>query len=526
MSIAVVIPAFVRDAQGVGWLHEAVASAITQSWGVPEIVVCDDASPVPVPPMRGITLLRHERQLGPGAARNTAIRAARAEWILPLDADDILPADALKILHDGRCENAYTYGDLEFFGSRTGTFEPGEFSFQSLSRMAGTNPVTSLFHRSAWSKVSGYDESLEGLEDVEFSIRLAASGICGRYVRGKTLEYRRHAESRHAQLEVGNRERLIAVRQKIQQKHWRAFQTMADCDRCPGSSGSGGNIMSNKPNSQSGGVPIQYVGPRYGSFTLEPAPSDKRYLVDGKGFWFNVDPQDVNFILGHTFAGAPEYRLNEPVQPQVNATFNQPMPPGDLTPIKALDEAGAIAAINGLTDVIDLRVYLSQERAGGQPREAVVKAIIDRGAALVEGLAAPPPAPVRPPQDDAPDISKLDEEEALALIQAADSAATLGLWQQQERAAAEPRQSILKALADKGVALAGAFKSAAVVSVAADADIPNISTMSAKEAAILIAQVTSVDNLQLWLTQEQARPDVRKTVTDALTKRIKELTGA
>ena len=48
-------------------------------------------------PFRCVRILRHEKNRGLAAARNTAIRAARGDFIVPLDADDMLTPGSLKV---------------------------------------------------------------------------------------------------------------------------------------------------------------------------------------------------------------------------------------------------------------------------------------------------------------------------------------------------------------------------------------------------------------------------------------------
>jgi glycosyltransferase involved in cell wall biosynthesis len=88
-DVAVVIPTRDRPA----FLARAVAAALRQEDVAVEVIVVDDGShrPPSGPELsaRGVTVLRHERSRGMGAARNTGWRAAQAEWIAFLDDDDL-----------------------------------------------------------------------------------------------------------------------------------------------------------------------------------------------------------------------------------------------------------------------------------------------------------------------------------------------------------------------------------------------------------------------------------------------------
>jgi glycosyltransferase involved in cell wall biosynthesis len=86
----VIIPAFRAEAT----LAAAVESALAQTFGDLEVVVVDDASPVPVAEtLAGIgderlRVVRHERNRGTATARNSAVRLGSAPIVAQLDADD------------------------------------------------------------------------------------------------------------------------------------------------------------------------------------------------------------------------------------------------------------------------------------------------------------------------------------------------------------------------------------------------------------------------------------------------------
>jgi glycosyltransferase involved in cell wall biosynthesis len=89
--VSVVIPVHNRE----GLIDRAVDSVLRQTYGNFELLVVDDASTdgtVARLLARGaeprLRLLRHEVNRGAAAARNTAIRAARGEFIAFLDSDD------------------------------------------------------------------------------------------------------------------------------------------------------------------------------------------------------------------------------------------------------------------------------------------------------------------------------------------------------------------------------------------------------------------------------------------------------
>ncbi len=93
VQVSVVIPAFNAAAT----IEAAVRSALAQTLRDLEVIVVDDGSRddtaarvaalVAADPR--VTLLRHPKTRGVSAGRNTALAAARGEWVAVLDADDL-----------------------------------------------------------------------------------------------------------------------------------------------------------------------------------------------------------------------------------------------------------------------------------------------------------------------------------------------------------------------------------------------------------------------------------------------------
>jgi glycosyltransferase involved in cell wall biosynthesis len=99
-TFSIVTPVFNREAEVVRCLH----SCVRQESADFEVVVVDDgstdrsydaAASVLDPRIR---LLRHSSNQGQGPARNTAVRAARGEWVIFLDSDDeLLPGGLAQV---------------------------------------------------------------------------------------------------------------------------------------------------------------------------------------------------------------------------------------------------------------------------------------------------------------------------------------------------------------------------------------------------------------------------------------------
>ena len=88
LDATVVIPVHDREVA----LHAALRSVLAQTLRPARIVVVDDGSSdasAAVAEEYPVTLVRHERARGSGAARNSGIAAADTTWIAFLDSDDV-----------------------------------------------------------------------------------------------------------------------------------------------------------------------------------------------------------------------------------------------------------------------------------------------------------------------------------------------------------------------------------------------------------------------------------------------------
>ncbi len=384
-EIAVIIPAYVRNETDLNWLMEAAQSVFAQSFQDFELFIIDDCSPQPINAAKvdpRLHFVRHDRQRGPGAARNTGARMATAQWLLALDSDDHLKPDALETLYAARCETGVIYGDVEYIGNETGYRRLAEWSIEGLLKLNGLLPVTSLHSRAAWHMVNGWSESLRGLEDLDYWIRLAARGICGKRIDAVTLEYRRHGSSRTAGLlEENNRQFNEAVK-VIRQKHATVYGRMAEvaCRDCPGGTGPGNGaeaLLADGIGAER--VEMKYTGMKHGSYTVRSQITGIKYKIGGRGSRFIADARDIAWFLAMAPAGQPEFVVIQPppAVSQMSAQADIPLAP-ELSDITSLNVKEALALIDGSHDPLDLRVWHAEEKASDTPRSTVVKAIEKR----------------------------------------------------------------------------------------------------------------------------------------------------
>jgi glycosyltransferase involved in cell wall biosynthesis len=95
-TVTVVIPVWDRYVE---FISDAVESVRRSDADVP-VVVVDNASSVSLPELEGCEVVRTPARLSAGAARNLGLEQVTTEYVVFLDADDMLLDGTIRYLHD------------------------------------------------------------------------------------------------------------------------------------------------------------------------------------------------------------------------------------------------------------------------------------------------------------------------------------------------------------------------------------------------------------------------------------------
>ena len=244
-DITVVIPAYNASR----FIDDTLATIFKQTLKPDEIIVVDDCSKDDTVEKvkrygSAVTLIRCSRNSGGcGTPRNIGFDAARTNFIVPFDSDDLMLPNKLQRHMD--CVRAVPEAGFWFtdfiwhnipdgYRGRTGPhcsihnvfkswlqprtdglyFLPRQGAFESLMHVNYIGASSLMVTKKTWRAVGGYNRELGSAEDLDFSIRMAQRFDFG-YVDEVLYRYRIHSAAMSA-----NKLRILNHAVKVLSPWW------------------------------------------------------------------------------------------------------------------------------------------------------------------------------------------------------------------------------------------------------------------------------------------------------------------
>jgi glycosyltransferase involved in cell wall biosynthesis len=201
---SVIIPAFNRGE----YLSRAIDSVLHQTFPSAEIIVIDDGSTDDTPLIlegygNRIISVRQNNE-GVSRARNRGVELATGEYLVFLDADDMLLPNKLDdqaVFLDDRPALGYVHSGWHIINGQdtvVDTIEPWHSMPElDLEGWLLWHPVfmgAAMFRRHWIEKVGGFDPMLMQAEDTDFFLRLALMNCTAQWLKQPTVCYRRHQQ--------------------------------------------------------------------------------------------------------------------------------------------------------------------------------------------------------------------------------------------------------------------------------------------------------------------------------------------
>lgn len=203
--VSIIVPSYNAEK----FLDQSIPSAQKQTHSNVEIVIIDDASTDNTFQIAQryaredarVVVLRHEKNAGLAATRNTGIAGSRGEWVAFLDADDLFFPRKIELQlalwrGDQRANLLYTnyqvwdgQNDIGLRYKKTSRMPEGDVS-QRLWYENQFCPSTVMLRRETLQKVGGFNPALLAVEDWDLWLRIAEGGLWARGVWEPQLRYR------------------------------------------------------------------------------------------------------------------------------------------------------------------------------------------------------------------------------------------------------------------------------------------------------------------------------------------------
>lgn len=201
-DVCVVIPVY-NPGQ---YFQPALESVLREEPG--QVIIVNDASTVPIPDFvyefSAVTVLHHESNRGPGAARNTGIAQCTRPWVAFIDADDLWIEGklALQLRLAQERQADVVVGVTEFIGPEGGP-DPKRQAPRHIPGMG-----TMLLRREVAQKIPE-DETSNLSEDLDFYLQIKEAGLKLHLHDDIIYRYRRGIESLTSELTLEEKKQSL-----------------------------------------------------------------------------------------------------------------------------------------------------------------------------------------------------------------------------------------------------------------------------------------------------------------------------
>lgn len=219
------------------YIEETIKSIRAQTYTNWEMIIIDDGSDdantlevlEKIQHEKDIRLLRTQR-LRPAGARNVGISVANGEYILPVDADDLIEPTYLERaveIMEANPQLGIVYCHADLFGEKNGPWELPDYTLDAML-LDNVIFVTALFRRSDWELIGGFRTSMKhGMEDYDFWLSILELGKEAYQLPETLFHYRIKVSSRTTQFQQ-NAETVKATYRAIYSQHPALYEKYKD----------------------------------------------------------------------------------------------------------------------------------------------------------------------------------------------------------------------------------------------------------------------------------------------------------
>lgn len=232
--VSIIIPCF----NGGKYIDKTIKSVLDQTYQNYEIIIVDDGSTDPFT-IDYLSELSHskikvffKKNDGVSSARNYAIKESKGDYILPLDADDLISDDylelAVRILNQNSFVKLVTC-NVKYFGYRNELKPTIEFSIEKLLAK-NLFVVSSMFRRCDYEMTKGFNSNMnDGFEDWDFWISLLGNGGEVHNIDKTCFYYRMHKDSRNFGLKYASKNLRYQIYENHTELYHRYFIDPTNC---------------------------------------------------------------------------------------------------------------------------------------------------------------------------------------------------------------------------------------------------------------------------------------------------------